>query len=813
MLVMPNHDSAQSESHSSADVQPSETAPELPQDVSLARQIAQALHEAMALAVAHHRAGELAQAEEAYRAILELAPDHADANHQLAVIAQQVGQVQASLPYFQTALASQPDNDAYWHSLFDAMLQAAALQEATELLERRCRAGIPIAQANALVERIIAARYSQVADGAMETGVRRAQPAAKVVREIKALFQAEQLEQVISRAMPLTRRFAQDAFGWKALGAALVNLGRFDDALKPLKRAVACAPRDVSALSNLGFALQNQGRPIEAEVNLRLALMVQPGFASALVNLGATMLSQNRYDDAVTYYRRGLEIEPGYIPAHSHLAQVEEEKGRLVLAAEGYRRALGLLARSGADAGSVRLQEAAAYAHQGLSSTLAKLADFDEVRMQSDAAIALRPQDRVLWEKRLYALSYHPDLSVEEIYAEFVRWGDGFAAPVTDFRTHDRSPGRRLRIGYVSPDFRRHTSRFYFWPLFANHDPQKVELFAYSNVRNGDEFTGKFRTAFHHWRDIRQLSDADAAALIQEDGIDILVDGCNHMRDDRLGIFALKPAPIQVTWLGAAWTTGLRSVDYVLFDPYIAPAQTIARESIVRLPHCFVPFEGHMHTGLPKPPPCVRNGYFTFAYSGRTERLNHRTFRVWAEILRRLPDARLILDFKNFVDPQNQEHYLRLMRAQGVDTARVDMRNSADIFVGLHDFDILLDSFPHSGGTMLVDALWMGVPTLTLAGRPPLGRIGSTFMMNLELPEWIAHDEADFVDKAVAFAADVDGLVRLRAGMRERMQRSALMDGPAFARAVEWAFDAMWTRYCNGLGATAIDVPSQPRGL
>lgn len=812
MLDMSIHDSARSESPASDEGHASASTAEMPQVAALAGQIAQAVHQAMALALAHHRAGELAQAEEAYRAILDLVPDHADANHNLAAIALQLGHAQASLPYFHAALAAQHDNDTYWHSLFDAMLQAEAVQEATELLEHRCQAGIPIAQANALVERIIASRFSRITDGSMATGAQHAQPAAKVVREIKAMFQAEQLEQVVSRATPLTTRFAQDAFGWKALGAALVNLGRCDDALEPLKRAVACAPRDASALSNLGFALQNQGRPIEAEVNLRLALMVQPGFAAALVNLGATMLSQFRYDDAVAYYRRGLEIEPGYIPAHSHLAQVEEERGRLVLAVEGYRRALALLERSGAEAGSVRLKEAAAYAHQGLSSTLAKLADFDDVRMQSDAAIALRPLDRVLWEKRLYALSYHPDLPVEEIFAEFVRWGDSFSAPVTDFRAHDRTPGRRLRIGYVSPDFRRHTSRFYFWPLFANHDPQKVELFAYSNVRQDDEFTGKFRTAFHHWREIRQLSDADAAALIRDDGIDILVDGCNHMRDDRLGIFALKPAPIQVTWLGAAWTTGLPSVDYVLFDPYIAPPQTIARESIVRLPHCFASFDGHKQTDLPKPPPCLRNGYVTFGYSGRTERLNHRTFRAWGEILRRLPDARLILDFKNFVDPQNQNYYLRLLSEQGVDTERVDMRNSSDIFVGLHDFDILLDSFPHSGGTMLVDALWMGVPTLTLAGRPPLGRIGSTFMMNLELPEWIAHDEADFVDKAVSFATDVDGLVRLRAGMRERMQRSPFMDGPAFARAVEWAFNAMWTRYCKGLGATAIEVPSRPRG-
>jgi predicted O-linked N-acetylglucosamine transferase (SPINDLY family) len=625
------------------------------------------------------------------------------------------------------------------------------------------------------------------------------------------LFRREQLSAVVERAGALTRRHADDPFGWKALGAALVNMGRMQEALAPLARAVALAPDDVSALSNFGFALQNQRRPIEAQIHLTLALLLKPDFASALVNMGAAMLSQNRYNEAGAFYRRGLAVEPGYVPAYSHLAHVDEEQGRLVRAVAGYRRTLDLLAANPGNDGNVRLAETQAHAHQGVSSVQAKLADFGPVVAQSDAAMALLPDDHGLWEKRLYAFSYHPDLSVEQIFAEFVRWGDRFPAPASDFSRHDRTPGRKLRIGYLSPDFRRHTSRFYFWPLFVNHDPAKVELFAYSNVARDDEFTARFRSVFPHWRDIRQLSDGEAADRIRDDRIDILIDGCNHMRDERLGIFALKPAPIQVTWLGAAWTTGLASVDYVLYDRYLAPPETIARERIVRLPHCFASYEAMTQTDVPRPPPCVRNGYVTFGYSGRTERLNHHTFRAWGDILRRLPDARLVLDFKSFEDPENQQHYRRLLSEQGVDTSRVQMRNSSDIFAGLHDFDMVLDSFPHSGGTMLVDALWMGVPTLTLAGRPPLGRIGSTFLMNLELPEWIARDQAEFVDKAVAFGGDAEGLVRLRAGMRERMLRSPFMDGPAFARAVEWAFNAMWTRYCGGLEAAAIDVPAQPQ--
>ena len=505
-------------------------------------------------------------------------------------------------------------------------------------------------------------------------------------------------------------------------------------------------------------------------------------------------------------YRRALEIEPSYFPAHGHLAQVLDEQGRLVEAVAGFRKMLGLMVASGAARGAAHVDTLLANAHQGLANAYSKLADFENVVSESNAALAILPDDNILWEKRLYAFSYHPDLAVEAIFAEFVRWGDRFADPVSDFSGHDRTQRRRLKVGYVSPDFRRHTSRFYFLPLFANHDHTEVELFAYANVKFEDQFTAKFKAVFDHWRDIRECPDEEVAAMVRADGIDILVDGCNHMRDDRLGVFALKPAPLQVTWLGAAWTTGLKAIDYVLFDPSIAPPQTIARENIVRLPHCFVPFQSMVATDVPAPPPCLGNGHVTFGYSGRTERLNHHTFRVWGEILRRMPTAQLVLDFRHFDNPLNRQHFQALMARQGLGPDRVVMRNSSNIFRGLHDFDILLDCFPHSGGTMLMDALWMGVPVLTLASRPPLGRIGTTFVTNIGLPQWVAYSEEEYIRKACTFGADTAGLVELRAGMRERMLNSPLMDGKGFARGVESAYRTMWQRFCAGEPPSPLTV-------
>ncbi|MDD5177609.1 MAG: glycosyltransferase, partial [Sterolibacterium sp.] len=399
---------------------------------------------------------------------------------------------------------------------------------------------------------------------------------------------------------------------------------------------------------------------------------------------------------------------------------------------------------------------------------------------------------------RLYIYSYHPDLSAEEIYAEFVRWGDRFPVPADDrFPALSREPARRLRVGYVSPDFRQHTSRFFFEPLFAHHDKSQVELYAYSNVLREDEHSERFKKLFDHWRPIRGVGDRAAAELIRGDGIDILVDCCNHMADDRLGIFTLKPAPVQVTWLGAAWTTGLPMVDYVLFDRHMAPEGTLTREKIIRLPGCFVAFRPPEGTAAVAPLPALKNGQVTFGYSGRTERLNHKVFRAWAEILKRLPEARLILDFAPFADPPTQAYYREFLGGQGIDIKRVILRKSENIFEGLGDIDILLDCFPHSGGTMLFDALWMGVPFVTLASRPPVGRIGTSLKRNLGLDEWVAADEGEYIEKAVAFAKDIPALAVLRASLRSRMKQSPLMDEEGFCRGVEAAYRSMWQTWCR----------------
>ncbi len=620
---------------------------------------------------------------------------------------------------------------------------------------------------------------------------------------------AERLYRAILQARP------NDVMAHAELGNLLQAQGRPEAAEASYRSALRLQPDFAEVHSNLGNALQAQGRAQEAETAYRRALQLQPDLADAHSNLSITLLALGRMTEAEQACRQALRIRPDFVDALSNLSVVLQALGRLREVESVCQNALRLapelpsawfnlsialreqgrlVEALGCAAKAVTVKPDYAEAHSNLATTLAYLSDFDQVATASNTAQQLQPNDEAIWEQRLYSFSYHPDLSAQDIVAEFLRWGDRFPDPVTDFSAHDRSPGRRLRIGYVSPDFRRHTSCFFFWPLFANHDPLTVELFAYSNVASEDDVTQDFKGLFPHWRAIRGVPDAEVARLIQADQIDILVDCCNHMRDARLGVFALKPAPIQATWLGAAWTTGLKAVDYALIDPYMAPAGTLTRETIVRLPHCFVAYRPPEQTADLAPSPCLKNGHITFGYSGRSERLNHHTFRVWGEILQHNPSARLILDFRTFADPQTQAHYRQFMARHGLNPSRVTLRNSANIFQGLNDIDVLLDSFPHSGGTMLFDALWMGVPVLTLASRPPVGRIGTSLMMNLGLPDWVAHSHAEYIAKAKALTQDVPALASLRAGMRQRLQASPIMDGVGFARGVEgsyrWMFEA-----------------------
>jgi len=697
----------------------------------------------------------------AYEKALALNPKSAEILNNLGVIAKDIRDWESACQYFQKAIELRPDNAVAHYSLGMTLQVLRNFEEAEASYRKAIELKPDLAEAH----------YS-------------------LGNFVKELGRLEESEASYRKAITLSPEYSEAHYN---LGITLHLLGRLDEAETSYRKAIKLKPDLAEAHYNLGITLQGHSRLEEAEASYRKAIELKPGLAEAHYSLG-TALQELGLQEAEASYRKAIELKPDLAEAHSNLAQILTFQSKYFDALESANRAL-------------EIDESMPSALQTCSTLLAYMSDFTNVCKFSDDALSSSlktlsfDKQSMMWECCLYPLIYHPDLSSKQICKEHINWGSRFFdLGQGGFAAHNRTIGRKLRVGYVSPDFREHTCRFYFEPLFANHNHHDFEIFAYSNVRNEDDYTQQMKSYFDHWRVIVDISDQRVAQMIREDQIDILVDGCGHMKDTRLTVFAHKPAPIQVTWLGSAWTTGLPQMDYVLFDPYMAPDDAVASEQIIRLPRtwtAFRPGKKAQNTPVKLTSPAIDNGYITFGYSGRTERLNHRVFKVWGRILNRLPSARLILDYKPFSDPKTRAYFQNFLQGHGIDINRVTFRYSKNVFAALNEIDILLDSFPHSGGTMLFDAVWMGVPVITLASDRPVGRIGTSLMTNLGLPNWVAQDEQEYEDKAVSFAQDIPTLRLLRAGMRERMQSSPVMDEAAFARDVEHAFKTMWQTWID----------------
>ncbi len=742
-----------------------------------------------------HLIGRIKEAEALLQPLLALHPTNPELNHEYGTVALDQKRPAAAIHYLKAALESSPDSGRYWLAYITALIKLARIEDAQKTIDFVRAKGLKHDAIEEIVQKIatlpwLSREIQQIAPHQLSTATKSTTRVKvhKLLAKIVDKYRCGKVKDALQEADALVRRYPDDALTWKALGVLHCETKNFTKAIEVIQRAILLNPKDKENFNNLGVAYLESGLLEDAELCFRRAVYLDHQYVDAYFNLGNCLRDMEFAEAAETSYRYALNLQPNHAAGHNNLGALLLDLGKLAEAVEHFQLALQKgLSRS--------------LALSQLSLVQAYLSDYTNVKSLSDEAVDLSPEDSTIWAQRLYALSYHPDLPDSEIYNEFCRWGDlqyrKFKPASGGQFENSRSPHRKLRVGFISPDFRRHTSRFYFSALFENYDESEIELIAYANVLNADDWTINFKGWVDEWRDIRYLSDLDVANLIRQDRIDILIDGCNHMRDHRLGVMALKPAPIQVTWLGSAWTSGLPTIDYALFDPYLAPAGTLARETIVHLPKCFVAYRPPEDVPTVAPLPASKNGFVTFGYSGRTERLNHKTFTAWARILEGTPNSRLILDYKPFGDDATRNYYLRYMARCGMDVNRVLMRNSANIFESLSEIDILLDCFPHSGGTMLFDALWMGVPALTLASRPPVGRIGTSLMMNLGLPEWVTHDEEEYIARAIKVSGDLAQLADLRAQMRARMRNSPLMDEKGFAAAYISALRNMWKTWCE----------------
>ena len=566
------------------------------------------------------------------------------------------------------------------------------------------------------------------------------------------------------------------------------------------QKALEISPNDAEVHSNLGNTLQELGRLEDAEISLHKAIALKPDLAEAHNNMGLTLHQLGRLEEAEASYNKAIAIKPDFPEAHTNLGLTLHELGRLEEAEASYNKAIAI-------------KPDYVEAHYNLGNTLQELGRLEEAETSYNKAIAIKPDYVEAHSNFIFYSSYNGLIDAEELYARHCRFGQLFEAPLRSHwpqHLNSREPERCLKIGFVSADLREHSMATFIGPLlelWARYP--NLSLYAYYNHSINDKITEQLKRYFTHWQVVVCLSDAALADKIRADGIDILFDLSSHTAKNRLLTFARKPAPIQVSWMGYPGTTGLMAMDYYFNDRFhLRQGGLNAQftEKIVYLP-AGAPFQQIYKTSPINTLPSLKNGYVTFGSFNRSNKLSRPVVTLWSQLLRALPSSRMLLGGMPKV--RNFDWLIDWFAQEGISSERLSFYQfcNAEAYLDLHhEVDICLDTFPYGGGTTTCHALWMGVPTLTLAGQTLPSRVGACLQSHAGLADFACYHEAEFIEKGLYWSNHLAELAIIRAGLRERFENSAMGQASVIAASVERALRIMWQRWCAGLPAESFEV-------
>lgn len=573
------------------------------------------------------------------------------------------------------------------------------------------------------------------------------------------------------------------------LGNTLVKLGKSEEAIDCYAQAIKLKPNFPEVHSNLGNILKDCNRFPEAEVAYRNALKLRPDFPEVLYNLANILRLQSRLDEAIICFEKAVTLLPDFADAYNNMGVCYKEQQRYEPAEQSYLRAI-----------AIRPEFAEAYSNLGSMYTAqARLA---EAELSLRKALEIQPNYYRAFSNLLFLLNYHPEKKADEIFGYYREFNERFCLPFKNYWqpfSNAKHSDRRLKIGYVTPQFCRHPVQHFLQPLIEHHNKTQFELFAYVESYKFDDVSQRYQEVMDHWIDTSSLNDDSMAQRIRSDGIDILVDIAGHTGGNRLMVFARKPAPISLHWLDFGYTTGLTAIDYYLTDSATVPvgAENLFSEEPLRLPTPSLVYRPASGMGPVSTLPALKNGFVTFGTLTRAVRINQKSVRVWAEILKSVANSRLVIDSGNFQDLSMRSWLLNLFADQGITSERLVIGFHSPPWDLMREIDIGFDCFPHNSGTTLFEKLYMGIPFITMADRPSVGRLGYSILEGVGHPEWIASSENEYIDRAVRLADDLDSLANLRAGLRMRMISSPLMDETGFAKKVETAYMKIFSRWCE----------------
>lgn len=744
----------------------------------------------MAQGLKHYQQRQWTQAATHFRRILEIEPSHPDALYRLGETARQQGNNQEAAEFIGKAIELNSNVANFHYSLGCALQELNRVEEAAESYMRAILFDPGHAKAH---NNLGCVRHIQ---GRLDEAAKSYRQALNLNPDLEEasfnlgmiLKEQRKLDEAVAWLRQAVAGGSDRAQWLRCLADVVKEQGECREAIELYERAVEIDAGAADILFNLAVAYGESGMLDKAIACYQRVLRLAPEHFNAYLNLGSAVLKRGDARQALDLFNDAIRLQPTVATGHNNAANAYMAQGKFDEGIASYKKA-------------IELDPQCVDAYTNLGNALQKTGRIEEAETCHRRALALKPDFAGAHSNLLLCLHYRHGNDPHLIHRAHSAWAEQHAHPFYPERSPQTGNGRteqRLRIGYISPDFRCHSVAYFIEPILAAHNRDRYRLYCYSDVMNTDEVTQRICSLADEWRDISGLPDGDVMDLIRRDRIDILVDLAGHTGNNRMLLFARKPAPVQVSYLGYPGTTGLHTMDYRLTDDIADPegvADQFYVERLIRLPGgflCYRPFQSPPVAALP----CLANEFVTFGSFNNFAKVTPQVLMLWTRLLAAVPGARLLLKAGGLASEATRRELMGYFLANGVAAGRVDLRNP-DQSITQHlerynEVDIGLDTFPYNGTTTTCEALWMGVPVITLAGGTHVSRVGASILKRAGLDDLIAQSADSYIEKAAALASDIGRLKTLRGDLRARMESSPLCDAAGFTRELEAVYERMW---------------------